>query len=479
MKRIILFGASLVGKYAYENLISIGITDIEYFVDNDINKTGKYLFGVEIKRPDVLLKINKPDYLVIICSMYYKEISDQLIGYGFIEDVDYVEIEQYLFNYVIENISIFKGRVSSPSTYTYGENRNKIMITLPSGFTLGGLETMAIGIYNELKKKGFDVKILNLYPETETPQDYCVFDDDVFYLEKSNSFFEYMTELCNIIAAYDPEYVISNNPSKVVLAVYILNRITPLSIRVVSVLHGNSENIYRINSWYNQYVYKFICVSHEISDFLKARIPHRIDSIYVMPNPLDFSCSPFKIHKYDKTQVRIAFAGRITVNDKRCDLLIDLITILESKCVNYQLNVAGDGYFFGSIESFVQKNNLDNKVKLLGLVDSTKMDNFYNKSDIYLNLSDSEGTCMCMLEAMKNGLVPVVTNVSGVRHFVEDGVNGFIFPTGDASKAADIIENIYHDMGILEPWSIRNRKIVEQKANIDDYIGALIGDVLK
>ena len=56
---------------------------------------------------------------------------------------------------------------------------------------------------------------------------------------------------------------------------------------------------------------------------------------------------------------------------------------------------------------------------------------FLNEQDIYLNFSEYEGTSLTMLEAMASGCVPVVTDVSGVSDFIEDGVNGLVSDIGD------------------------------------------------
>lgn len=81
MQKTILFGASKLGTLAYEYLKDRH--DIYYYCDNDINKVGKKLNGLEIISAKKLmdLVINQ-DYSVIITSQYYKEISNQLISQG-------------------------------------------------------------------------------------------------------------------------------------------------------------------------------------------------------------------------------------------------------------------------------------------------------------------------------------------------------------------------------------------------------------
>jgi predicted O-methyltransferase YrrM len=75
---LIIFGASTLGNSAYHALkISY---NIQCFCDNDKNKWGKKLNGVEIKSPDILT--NEKNVRVIIASMYSEEIGRQLRKLG-------------------------------------------------------------------------------------------------------------------------------------------------------------------------------------------------------------------------------------------------------------------------------------------------------------------------------------------------------------------------------------------------------------
>lgn len=46
------------------------------------------------------------------------------------------------------------------------------------------------------------------------------------------------------------------------------------------------------------------------------------------------------------------------------------------------------------------------------------MDAFWKGQDVFVNVSEYEGTSLSMLEAMGYGCVPVVTDVSGAREFI-------------------------------------------------------------
>lgn len=74
MEKVILFGASELGKKAFKELKEK--YDIKYFCDNDKNKIGKKIYDVEVIDSERLSELK--DYTIIITSIYYLEICKQL-----------------------------------------------------------------------------------------------------------------------------------------------------------------------------------------------------------------------------------------------------------------------------------------------------------------------------------------------------------------------------------------------------------------
>jgi|GEM_PF-685344 len=91
MNKIIIFGASDLGKSAYYALR--GTYKIAYFTDNNKKLWGTQFDGIEIINPNKLKEID--DSEIVIASMYYDEITSQIFQYGF----DYV----YIYNPLLEN----------------------------------------------------------------------------------------------------------------------------------------------------------------------------------------------------------------------------------------------------------------------------------------------------------------------------------------------------------------------------------------
>ena len=97
------------------------------------------------------------------------------------------------------------------------------------------------------------------------------------------------------------------------------------------------------------------------------------------------------------------------------------------------------------------------------------MGDFWKKIDIYLNFSEFEGTSLSMLEAMSYGCVPVASDVSGVKDFIEHGINGYIYNFGDLDMLCQNIFLLEKDRKLMRNMGGLSREIIMAKCEIKKY----------
>ena len=69
---------------------------------------------------------------------------------------------------------------------------------------------------------------------------------------------------------------------------------------------------------------------------------------------------------------------------------------------------------------------------------------------------------------MSNGVVPIVTDVSGARDDVNDGVNGFVVAIGDIEAMACHIKYLYDNREVLELMGKKAAEDIQEKcAKVD------------
>jgi glycosyltransferase involved in cell wall biosynthesis len=108
---------------------------------------------------------------------------------------------------------------------------------------------------------------------------------------------------------------------------------------------------------------------------------------------------------------------------------------------------------------------LDSRVLFPGLVNYEKLPHFYHSADLYVAATHSDGTSISLLEAMACGCPVLVSDIPGNREWVTPGVNGWLFPDGDASAMAEAILTAVQERDRLPEMGRAARELVEKRAD--------------
>ena len=84
------------------------------------------------------------------------------------------------------------------------------------------------------------------------------------------------------------------------------------------------------------------------------------------------------------------------------------------------------------IAGYVNKNKLHKEIKFIGSLNKKEMINFYNKLDIYVSTSLSDGgLSSSTAEAMSFERLIIITDNSDNKLWVKNGQNGYLFKNKD------------------------------------------------
>jgi len=127
------------------------------------------------------------------------------------------------------------------------------------------------------------------------------------------------------------------------------------------------------------------------------------------------------------------------------ECLIRAIPLILKKCNHLKVIVKGAGPLEAYLRSLVSKLNIREHVRFAGVVPYHEVPRYLCAADIYVSTCFVDSTSVSLLEAMACGLAPLVTDIPGNREWIEDGVNGFLFPPRSstilAEKAIQLIQN--------------------------------------
>lgn len=187
-------------------------------------------------------------------------------------------------------------------------------------------------------------------------------------------------------------------------------------------------------------------------------------NIKILYNP----CCMKEQNKIITDKINILFMGRI---EKRKGIyeIIEGSKYLDDNII---INLYGDGDTT-EFEKLIEDNKLQNKIKIKGWVSGEQKDEAYCNSDILILPSFDEGLPMSILEAMAYALPIISTPVGGISEAVEEGINGFLVPPGDAKALAEKINLIANDKGLREKMGQESYRIAKEKFDINVIIKQL------
>ncbi|HHW36016.1 MAG TPA: glycosyltransferase family 4 protein [Bacillales bacterium] len=476
-KKVILFGASLAGKRMAFLFLNTIEKEISFFVDNDKRKWGTTLLQREIYSPEYLKSIDKQNYIVIIASMYSDEISLQLNNLGFKMNENYYLMENvitYLLeSYYNEEKNILQLKSKFKKAPAMESDNNKVIIVLPNGFVIGGLEIWSKNLFKQLLHDQKDCYILNLSPLNTN--NFLKRNILSFEFDYSN-YIQSLEDLMVLVNELSPVTIISNTSEEIMLACKLLNR-TGISkdVNLIAVIHSDLLSSYEQYRRFERYTTKFICVSEEIQRKFRRILPHRDKDIVAKISPISIKKSHSRMYSVENQPIKLGYVARLIKKDKRSHDIIPFLEALERVKQKYELHIAGDGECFKLIDEYVKKNGLESKVVLYGQISNEEIYSFWETKDIFLNFSEREGTSISMLEALANGVVPVLTNVSGVAKFVDHGENGFIVEPKEIGKMVEYIKLLSDNKKLLPAFGQKSRGKVERNCSLEEYADYIWG----
>ncbi|GAB0098976.1 phosphatidylinositol N-acetylglucosaminyltransferase subunit A [Sergentomyia squamirostris] len=159
-----------------------------------------------------------------------------------------------------------------------------------------------------------------------------------------------------------------------------------------------------------------ICVSHigKENTVLRASVPaHKVS---VIPNAVDTALfTPNPINRPQDDTITVVVVSRL-VYRKGIDLLVGIISRISQmpELGNVNFLIGGDGPKRGLLEEIREKNNMQERVTLLGALEHSKVRDVLTQGHIFLNTSLTEAYCMAIVEAAATGLQVVSTRVGGI-----------------------------------------------------------------
>lgn len=313
----------------------------------------------------------------------------------------------------------------------------------------GGTGRVVVNFAEFMKSSGIDVVMVTQYRSEDEyslsdgiPRLFSEITADEMKNNRIGNFFARYGKLCNIWKTQKPDCIVSfigkNNIMAIGTALFT-------GIPVIVSVRGEPECEYdsaglRLLAKTIFYFASGIIV--QTNDAMKFFPKFIRNKSVILKNPLNPS---FMRPRFEgKRDGRIVSVGRVDSN-KNHAMIIRAFDRVAKEFPSASLAIYGDGECRGELQELSDKLGISERVHLPGMVEDVS-EKIY-KSSLFILASNSEGMPNALLEAMCLGIPCISTDCpcGGPRELIEDGINGFLIPTGDEEALADRMRMLLSD----------------------------------
>ena len=127
------------------------------------------------------------------------------------------------------------------------------------------------------------------------------------------------------------------------------------------------------------------------------------------------------------------------------------------------------------LEKLALSLGIQENTTFAGRLPPAEVKEWLQKARIYISSSLSDSTSLSLMEAMSCGLPPVISDIPANQEWVQHGLNGFLWQTGDSKALANCIIMLLRNPKQAEAFGKLNREIVVQEADYEDNMAKIEG----
>ena len=182
----------------------------------------------------------------------------------------------------------------------------------------------------------------------------------------------------------------------------------------------------------------FIVVSEALKKHILELNPTA--NVTVIYNGIDESV--FSYETQPKAE-KIGFIGRIEINQKGLDTLVQALSILKSENVPFKALLIGGGKDEQTLNKLIAKLGLEDSIEITGRLDEKR---FARLSECRIACMPSrfEGWGITAIEAAAEGIPVIASDIEGLREAVQDNETGVLIesnPQNLANAIKDLLSN--------------------------------------
>lgn len=238
-----------------------------------------------------------------------------------------------------------------------------------------------------------------------------------------------------------------------------------LKKKIAVTLHGGG--LPEFSRKYPFFFKKFLGIPDNVvtpSLFLQESFQHLRSDIKIIPNPIDLTESIFR--QRDSIQPRIIWvrAFHSVYNPALAIKVLARVTKSFPETKLWMLGPDKGDHSLDNMLRLAESLGVTQSIEIVGHVSHAGIPTWLDKADIFLNTSNYDTAPRSLLEAMANGLCVVSTNVGGIPHLAENGVEAILVDPNDPESMTDAVVNILYSPDLASRLS-RNARARAEKSD--------------
>lgn len=158
-------------------------------------------------------------------------------------------------------------------------------------------------------------------------------------------------------------------------------------------------------------------------------------------------------------RVRLIMVARFS-SPKDQTLLLKALSILKTEGFRFETTLVGDGPSLEPTKMLASELGVKEDVYFAGA--RSDVDDLLVKQDIFVLTSNWEGFPISILEAMRQGLPVISSDVGGVNEAVIDGETGFLIPRGDVEYLVKRLRELSNNPELCKAMGCKGREKFEE-----------------
>lgn len=272
------------------------------------------------------------------------------------------------------------------------------------------------------------------------------YKETVSYYGKDYKTFIYARDILDKIDKWKIDIVINSDcPLIAVLAPYI-------KVPIISISHFINGRL-ALSAGYNaNYLSAIVSLSNYGKDYLIKTYNIKEESkVKVIYNFVADKEMPFPDNKINRTPLKIVYPGGTSIKKSFEVVMCALYKLLKTN-LNFKFIWLGNTLLpsakFSKHKDLRQFFEDDNRLEIKGKVSREEAIHYIEQANIFLLPSRGEGCPMTLLEAMRAGCIPIVSDAKhGSVEILQSGKFGKIVKQGSSTSLFDAIEDILVNHG--------------------------------